>query len=469
MTGLAVGFAVLLNGLAGLLLVWRLWPTRCKPVLPIAVLSWPAGLALTSQLYFLWLVISGGEAQWYPLVEGVLLLGAALWCWRSARRRGERVLWPRLARSGSRVASMLEAVLPAAMLLVVALAGLGIWRLAEASPWGYWDAWCRINLKARFLCAGGPQWTWIFHGESVSHHDYPLLLNCAVARLWRWGGGEMVWLAPATLSLLNALALVLSVAVLIGYLSRPAAGALAGLLLLADPALRWWAAMQYADQLLATYMVALGGLLVLASPRSRRNATRWWPLLGFFAGCTAWCKNEGLTCALLALVLALWPMRRRDRRYWLASGRLLGMAALGAFSVAVLKLGYAGRSSVFAARQQSIWADLIDVERWRLLGEKFWSVGLQCYFSGTVALLVMALLILPAPAVRRWHAGRLLLLLGGQGLVYVLVFITTREDLAWHLDTALPRLAMGLWPLIVTALAVTRRRPTPVCRTIHHR
>src|SRR5262249_48092299 len=56
--GLVLGLASALA--AGALVAWLLWPERAKPALLLAALAWPAGLALTSGAFFLWMLVSGG-------------------------------------------------------------------------------------------------------------------------------------------------------------------------------------------------------------------------------------------------------------------------------------------------------------------------------------------------------------------------------------------------------------------------
>ena len=75
-------------------------------------------------------------------------------------------------------------------------------KLAAINPWGYWDAWARINVKARFLFGGGDQWSWIFASGHIAHHDYPLLLPCTVARSLGVDGRDFASVRPQGASVL---------------------------------------------------------------------------------------------------------------------------------------------------------------------------------------------------------------------------------------------------------------------------
>jgi hypothetical protein len=445
--GLLVAYA------AGGLLVWRLWPARARPGLLIAALAWPLGLSVTSSAYFLWLVVSGGRASWFPPLESALL---ALAGWLAWRRRGRGAplawSWPRPSIEAAAL-SILVVALVTALLVVL--------RWAEVTPWGYWDAWARINLKARFLHSGGPDWSWIFRGDGIPHPDYPLLLECSVARLWRWAGGATP--PPAqVLSVLCWLGSVGALFALVAHLRSLGAAAAAGVVLLCNRTDLSWAAMQYADFALATFFTAGAGVLVLAS---RGEGSRWWPLLGAIAGSAAWCKNEGLVFALLVALLALARLSAgrapRGRSVAaLGAGFLLGSCAL-----LVQELGFAGRSSLFDPRQRSLLEDLADPERYRIVAEHLWAQLADGVAGGALLLALAALLLFP-----RGHAvERSWMPLGAclaMALAFLAVLVTTREDLEWHVGTTIDRLVLQLWPMATLAVTVgspSERRATKAC------
>lgn len=424
---------------AGTLLARRLWPGRERPAVLLAVLAWPAGLALTSSAYFLWMVVSGGRAGWYPWLE-IAGIGAALGLARARRARGERRFFPRWPWTGPERAALVVLALVLACALFVVL------RTAAVSPWGYWDAWARINLKARFLAAGGPEWTWIFRGDGVPHPDYPLLLECSVARLARWSGSSGFDPLPArVLSVLGWLGCIATVLVLVGHLRSPLLAAVAGLVLFCNETDITWAAMQYADFALATYFTWSAGLLVLAT-RAGARGEPWWRLVAFCVGSAAWCKDEGLAFAALVSALALGAWIRAGRRNPRELAAWIGGLLLGGGSVLVLKLGFAWKSSVFGARERSVWQDLTDPGRYRILGD--YVLGHLALEIAWWTLLALAVLVVLLPRARA--VGRSWLPLGlsaAMALVFGLVLLTTKEDLDWHVSTTIDRLVLHLWPM----------------------
>jgi hypothetical protein len=443
--GLVLGLALVWA--AGALLAWRLWPGSPKPAVLLAVLAWPAGLALTSSAYFLWMVVSGGGGAWYPFIELACLALAAVLVWRRRRARAERLALPPRPRLDLGTAAFALVAIVAATSLAETL------RWAEAYPWGYWDAWSRINLKARFLHAGGPGWTWIFRGGDVPHPDYPLLLECSVARLAQWTRGFDP-LGARVLSVLGWAGCVASLVVLAAHMRSLAVGAAAGLMFLADRADSGWAPMQYADLALATYFTWCAGLLVLA-PRGERE--RWWPLLGFCAASAAWCKNEGLVFAALVLALAAALALREPARARAAARLAAGFLAGGA-ALLVHELVFAGARSAFWAGGRSIGEDLADPARYATVRDLLLAHLGTAVTGSALVPVAIALLVLPRGngARRSWLP---LGLAAAMALAFLFVMVTTSEDLEWHLGTTIDRLVLQLWPLaalgVVSALRST--------------
>ena len=441
--GIALVFAI------GALLVLRLWPLRVKPALLLAALAWPAGLSVTSSTYFLWMVVSGGRARWFPWLELAGFVVAAWLAWRARGPGGGRLVFPPRPRTG------LDAVALVVLGLAAATALVGVLRYAEDTPWGFWDAWARINLKARFLHAGGPDWTWIFHGDSVKLPDYPLLLECSVARLWCWSGGVDP-LPAQTLSVLNWMGCLAALVALVGTMRSWSVAAAAGLAFLCNRSAQEWAAMQYGDLALATYFTCCAGFLVFVA-RRRGRASAWWPLVGFFSGSAAWCKNEGLGFAVLvglvaAAMIAVAPPQLRWRSA-MALGRGL---VLGGACVVVLKVGFAGRTYLLGPRARPLIEDMTDPARyWKVLD---FLLGTLSYNVAGWALLVLALAVSLLP--RRRDSRRSWLPLGlcaGTGTAFLLVLVATSLDLDWQVGTTVERLLMQLWPMAILGVATGLR------------
>jgi hypothetical protein len=166
---------------------------------------------------------------------------------------------------------------------------------------------------------------------------------------------------------------------------------------------------------------------------------------GLFAGMAAWTKDEGLLfCVVLLTLLAVF--RRRD-----LPRALLG-AVPGALVVAVFKLLLSPQVSALGS--SGTFGRLVDAQRYLPVLEglvsSFWNLGVG-WFHPVLPLLVYAF----AVGLRKddrsqqwlWTALAAAVLAG-----YTFVMLTTPQDLAWQIGTALDRLLAQWWPLAVIAV-----------------
>lgn len=432
----------------GYALIWLIWPQSARPALLIAVLALPAGWALTSVTYFFWLILSDGQSSWYVMLEILLLLLVVGLFLKSSR--GIKTL-NCFVRPKSRAAILL----PLSVLAVTGFVFTIPVKLAIVNPWGYWDAWSRINVKARFLFAGDSQWTWFFESGHVSQSDYPLLLPALVARSWRWMG-DISLFAPQAISLIWGLWSVLVLYSLVAWLRDHVVATIVAFAYLTFTPLLFWSSAQYSDIPLACYMM-IGCSLMIAVEKFPEEATPFAFLAGFFAGSAAWCKNEGLV--FLFLIFCWWLIllyRKKLPAQENATGWFLfGVGSIGS-AVLVLKGFYAGRPDLAAGHSslQSVYSLLVDSERHRAIGQELVQ-SLDTLWQGWPVLLL-------AGAFLVWHfmahyrIARLgpLACVGAMGAVYYLIFATTPHDLSWHLQTAIDRLILQLWPVFLLGCAL---------------
>lgn len=145
MHGLPALIAIFVAAALGALFLWSLWPDARRPVMLIAAMSLPSGLSLTSASYFATLLLFPRRIGWYPWLESFVLVVFVLAVWRRQVRMPLRLSWPSaLLRPGNGAA--LACVVAAASACFATAAAV-----ARANPWGYWDAFARINTKARVL------------------------------------------------------------------------------------------------------------------------------------------------------------------------------------------------------------------------------------------------------------------------------------------------------------------------------
>jgi len=431
----------------GCLLVWCCWPGQDRPWLLVALVSLPVGLSLTSAMFFLWLVISGGKGNWYPMVECGVLVATLSVAWKFRRDIKTVSQWgvPFSAKSLFAILVVLAAVLPVS---------IAAFMRTLVNPWGRWDAWARINVKAHFLFGGGDGWTWIFESPHIAHNDYPLLLAATVARAWSWMGVSPLF-APQAVSLLWGLWSVLILYGLVAWLRGVNMAAIATLAYLTFTPLWFFASIQYSDIALACYLL-LGCAMMYAAEKYSAGASRFAGLAGFFAGSAAWCKNEGIV--FLALVLLWWAglvMSGRICRWRSASVWLFGGLASVGCAVVVLKLFYASSPGVLAGRAfTDLWALVVDSERHLIILGKFVE-GLVRYWYGWPLLLVSLAFILKIFAVKAvidhvWTLSCVFFMMAS----YYFVYVITSNDLVWHLNTTINRLVMQLWPAFILGIVL---------------
>lgn len=435
--------------LFGYLLIWHVWPVPDRPVLLIAMLALPAGWSLTSICYFFWLILSGGRGSWYPGIEIVFLIVFLVMGLRYYRStKAPHFVW--MPKDRLKALTSLGFLCVTVVLFAVAAIR------ASVNPWGRWDAWARINVKARFLFEGGDHWTWIFESRQIAHSDYPLLISSTVARTWTWMG-DIYLLGPQTISLLWGIWSVAILYSLVSWLRGPVVAIVVGLASLTYAPLLFWSSAQYSDIPLICYMIAACAMLI-AAQRHKGGAKKFLLLAGFFAASAAWCKNEGIV--FLGLIL-LWGFILALRGVVAERGKaavwFLGGGSLPVGAILVLKLGYAGNSDVVAGRlssMQSVYALLLDAERHKvILDELHFYAGV---FWNWWALLILCVIFI---LFHVWNRHRIaycgpLLCVVTLSAIYYLILVTTQYDIRWHVSTSLDRLVLQLWPVLLFSLAV---------------
>ncbi|MBI2687541.1 MAG: hypothetical protein HYX27_14605 [Acidobacteria bacterium] len=337
----------------------------------------------------------------------------------------------------------------------VAMAFLTFLMLSAAAPHGEWDAWSIWNLRARFLFRAEEFVSPFSSAMDWAHPDYPLLMPGLIALLWHAAGAELTALAASA----NLLFLASAVAVpyfTLRLLRGSAFAALTALAILGATTLVRNSASQYADVPLAAYICIAGILLVY---RLEVASAGFGPvfLAGLSAGFAAWTKNEGLLfCASLIIAFLVYLTIGRDfeRRVLLllplAAGALAVLALVGHFKFRIAPpndLVNVSNSALFGARMH-------DFNRYWVI---FWAFAGEFLTFGHI-------LLPPVIVFGVWFAiVRLRPNLTGAALLplaiatlqlggYFAIYLLTSKDLDWHLNTALPRLLLHVWPLAVTGV-----------------
>jgi hypothetical protein len=382
-----------------------------------------------------------------PLVamaaELVLLAWAAWEAWRF-RSSG--------APSPGEPRSWITVFLWASLLLAMVLATAAMTDTWTAIPHGNWDAWSIWNLRARFLASGhfaSGAWSPVL--AQYTRAEYPLLVSSFVGRCWAFGHAGSTAI-PAAASYLFFLALVSLVSGGIMAMRGVAVGLLSALVLAVTPSLLREVPAQYADIPVACYMVGAMVFLLLDQP---------W-LAGIFAGFAAWTKDEGML--FLIVLLALTAVLKRRAVFAVLAGAV-PLTALELIFRATATRGIPSQLSSSlpgAPHRIAEWSRYsVVLSAW---GREIGNMGIGWYHP-LLPLIVLAI-ALRFDRQRRADITISFAVAATLLMAYFGVYIVTSLDLAWQLQTSLPRVLMQAWPLLVLATFAGLNRfeviPAPV-------
>ena len=190
------------------------------------------------------------------------------------------------------------------------LASVAIGILSQQYPFGGWDAWALYNMKAKFLIEGGRHWTDVTRLHWHTQPSYPLLLPLINTWAFSIFQKNLIHVASMTGIFFSISCGLLCYAGLAMFINRPIAF-MASLLLLTNPFYIFWGTTQYADVLLAYYLLASMILLVLTL---RTLQPRIALLAGLFWGIMPLAKNEG-NVFLFFLIAATAGLLLMDKYY----------------------------------------------------------------------------------------------------------------------------------------------------------
>lgn len=433
-----------------------------------AAASLPTGLGICSLVLFfsLWLMPIHARPLSFFTSIGIILVLACSLILRYFKKFEPFPRIPRTADFKSLIPKLLEnlpkkrePILKLAFQLTSFLVFLAVlWTIVQfftlsvsTNITGGWDARYMWALKAKFMFRSPADWQNMFSPViSSTHPDYPLLWPGTLAWGWNCLGQEsLLWPPWASLCFYLSCALLL-----VWYLAAhvsPITGWLAGafFFLLIPPL--FWSIHQYADIPLAFFMTASGLTLITAL---RSGETRLFIISGLMAGFAAWTKNEGLLFLLWAGLLlgTLKIFRLRQSFVTISSirafleGALLPIMGVLAFKIFFGRAGdYFGteRSAqdylaliltewrYFPMILQSFWEHLTSFPAWKGLWLFFFFAGIVLFFKKE----------------KNGWEGFLFALILFVNLGYILAFLTTPNDLKWHLQTALERLLIHTAPL----------------------
>jgi hypothetical protein len=403
--------------------------------LSLGALLGPGVLSITTFL-LLWMGIATPAVLIAAIV--VLITGAALVC----RKRASAAL-PQAA--GPPDGFPWNWALALSVLAGGAFLLLDFYAATTAAPDGEWDAFAIWNLRARFLAAGEQSWHRAFSDEigggmfGSAHPGYPLMLSSFVASQWMVAG-VFSRIAPAVTSLLFTFAVVGLLGASLALRRALSLGFLACLVLFASEIFVSQAAAQYSD-----IPLALCFLTALVLAEMAEGAPSAWLLAGsgFAAGLGVWTKNDGWPFLIALLAVLTW--RHRRAAAWAVCGALPAVAV----TVLMKALLVDTPEALFPRTFAELSTKLADAGRWWQIAAKFgqtlWETG-PLWAHPVLLVAALAFVLGWIPPVERRARLWLMVPIGAALVAYYAIFLVTRADLRWHLDTAASRLFAQLWP-----------------------
>ena len=452
MTALLI--SIVIAPLIGFLVICCLWPNRTafkRYLLTISFLAVGLGFGLCSVLFFFWLLVRGEPGYGFFIVEGAVLafLIAGLF-YKLKARTGV------IAGNGNRplvTRSRLSVFLRIAVFVAMISAAVSYANSYKQSPHGQGDAVSVWNMRARFIFRGGAHWR---EGVStlLSHPDYPLLLPLTVARSWQFAGSDSTN-APALIAFLFTFATIGLVASSLSVLHTTGQGLLAALLLLGTPFLIRHGASQYADVPMAFFLLATVVLFCLNDALGDKSH-KLIVLAGAAAGFSAWTKNEGwlFLVSIIAARFITFLLSRDLRGFFreiisFSAGLLFPLIA-----ILIFKTKLSPANDLLSGQGfQPTHERLSSLSRYVVVAKAFFNeaLGFGGWWLGPAFLLALYPLVLGIRIQDRNRKGVItsfsaicIMLVG-----YFFIYVTTPEDLAWHLNTSLNRLLLQIWPIFV--------------------
>jgi hypothetical protein len=460
--------SILVSLSAGLLLACLVWPARTRlnsPRLLKLSVAVGLGLGLSAEIYFLCLWVLTASSATLVLTDLAVLggLAAALFYFKITVPSRSAPKPTRYVRAEPVQSVTMQWALPTAFCLALVPAIYAFLSSFYNHPHGQWDAWMAWNLRARFFVRAGEHWRDAFAGLFLgANPEYPVLLPSIIARSWRYAGQETE-LGPVLVAALFTFASVGLIYSSLSVLRSKGQGLIAGLLLAGTPFFIQHGTAQYADVPIAFFFLATIVLLCLHDRVSPPRGGLLF-LMGMTAGFAAWTKNEGLLF-LVSLIVATAAVRvpKDGIRAYLRHQSAFAVGLLVALPIALyVKLHLAPPDPMLDWRR-SILHKLIEWPRyWQILK----AFGHESLRFGNWPIEVTPILafysLLLGIEVEQRRRRSTIISMGTLGLTlagYFGVYLTTRYDLAWHLQSSLQRVLLQLWPSAVFLFFLLVRTP----------
>jgi len=331
---------------------------------------------------------------------------------------------------------------------IIAAIIIGI--LSQQFPFGGWDAWGLYNMKAKFIIYGETHWTDLTRLHAHTQPSYPLLLPLINAWIFSVFQKNIIEVASMTGVIFSFSCGLLLYAGLSMLIKRPVA-VIAALLLTTTPSYIFWSTTQYADVLLAYYLLASTILLILTL---RTREYRIALLAGLFWGMMPFAKNEGLVLLFLFIVITsgfFLADKAYDRKKSLSliKNLIIGAAITGLATI-VFKIFLAPATREVLYNPLAYKLKYCNIQGF-LTTTKFYAVTMMS--PGWILTWSLIALITIAN-LKKWFLVKesrvLVLILAGFAISLLYVYLTTAHfDLTWRLECTASRILLYLLPSIL--------------------
>ena len=429
----------IISWLIGYLLLYCL-QDRDRPLPPALhfFLAIGVGLGVSGQIAFWGFMLFKKFAPGF-ILGGNLAVLAGLAGWAAWRVRGRIWKWINLREFHW------TQLIP---YLILCAGAYPLWRHGHFYVYGGWDAWATWNLKAKILFLSETGWTTIFDPvlwRSSPHYPLQLpMINC-----WGWiFKEEAEFITPVTTAFVFSFATVGVLYAALARVTRSPFALLSGVILLTSTMYIKLSLSQYADIVVAYYLLAAVVCVVLAKTE---NNAGYAVAAGLSLGFLSFSKGEGLIAAGIIGLLALpyfFYKNKPARQVWMH----LYIAAVAAGIVTVIFTFFvAPKSTTFI---NGLFSETNPVTWFRVRAIfSFMLVELVSpTWNGLWILLVLGMLLGAGTCFRRNLIIIPAFLIGYIAIISVYYFVNTYFDnsrILWWLQVSLHRLMYATLPSVI--------------------
>lgn len=321
-----------------------------------------------------------------------------------------------------------------------------VYVLAKTHPFGEWDSWAVWTMKAKFLSLSGGSWADV--SRKLHWHtqpDYPLLLPFMI--VWGWSVSQKdffdVALAASVIFTISCAGLLFAG---LKQVLSDKKSLLVAFLLLSSSGYVFLGTSQYADILLAYYLLAC---LICFALAQKENNTGFMFLCGMILGFLSFTKNEGVVMSVLFFALNalhFLPKKRGGNQGRFAFFRSLCLGLLITLPATVIfKLSLtAPNRDILAASAEGF--QFLNWEGCYLIVTSLMS-ALGSADTRWIWLIVFSAAVLGYKNLRGAEIKILWVFLFSYLLIVFCVYLTTEHfNLAWRLSRTLGRILFYLLP-----------------------